>query len=101
MTVMTVDKTHEGIGSQIISIFREGASSDTANITISVGRSCVNQSVKMFAVHPGTGSLVEIDPAQAWFWTRDWLDGELEAENDILVGDYEEFSSIDDFVASL
>jgi hypothetical protein len=55
----------------------------------------------IYAYSPFTNGIVEIDPDQAWFWTREWLDGELEAENDIKTGDYQEYDSVDDFIASL
>ncbi|MBN1148410.1 MAG: hypothetical protein JXA78_14215 [Anaerolineales bacterium] len=101
MTVLTVDETQQNFGAKSIPIFPGSVSSKSSDDTILVGSSRTNQSAKMYAVHPLTNTLVEIDPEQAWFWTRDWLHGELEAENEIRTGNYEEYSSIDDFIASL
>jgi hypothetical protein len=38
---------------------------------------------------------------QAWFWTPKWLEGEGEAEADILEGRVERFVDHEDFVKSL
>ena len=55
-----------------------------------------------FVYCPWCGSeLFEIDPEQAWFWTEEWQKGELEAEEDLREGRYTEYTSMDDFIASL
>ncbi len=41
---------------------------------------------------------VEIDPAQAWFWTPEWQAHEREADEDIAAGRYDDF---EDFIDSL
>jgi len=42
-----------------------------------------------------------IDASQAWFCTRDWQDGELEASEDISAGRVTTFGSTADFLESL
>jgi hypothetical protein len=39
------------------------------------GRSARGGSLRSLAAH-------EVDPGQAWFWTLDWLSGELEADRE-------------------
>ena len=39
----------------------------------------------------------EIDPAQLWFWTEEWQEGERRAEEDLTHGNYEDFNNLDDF----
>ncbi len=41
------------------------------------------------------------DPDQAWFWTPEWLAGELEAEADKAAGRQQVFGSDEDFLAAL
>jgi hypothetical protein len=41
------------------------------------------------------------DPDQAWFWTPEWLAGELAAEADKAAGRQQVFGSGDDFLAAL
>lgn len=43
----------------------------------------------------------EIDPDQAWFWTRDWITGEIEADWDYAEGRYTTYYSDEEFLASL
>lgn len=43
----------------------------------------------------------EIDPDQAWFWTRDWIAGEIEASRDIAAGRTRFYASTEEFLASL
>jgi hypothetical protein len=38
---------------------------------------------------------------QAWYWTPEWQAREREAEADLRAGRYEDFDSMDDFLASL
>lgn len=38
---------------------------------------------------------------QAWFWTKDWQEGEMESEAEYRAGDYETFTSAEDFLAWL
>ena len=44
---------------------------------------------------------VDRDPDQAWFWTPEWLAGELAAEADKAAGRQEAFGSDDDFLTAL
>ena len=45
--------------------------------------------------------LIQIDPDQAWFWTPEWLKGELQAEEDIKNGNYKSYDNIEDFINDL
>ena len=49
-----------------------------------------------YRYNPFTKSVVEIDPSQAWFWTPEWLKGEIEVENEITSGTIEIFDNIED-----
>jgi hypothetical protein len=53
------------------------------------------------AVHPLTGERVAIDPQQRWFWTPRWLAKEVEVEQALQNGEYQDFDTMDDFLASL
>ena len=57
----------------------------------------------VYAVNPFEKErpLVLIDPNQLWFWSKEWLDGELQAEEDLKNGKYEKFDTMEDFVDSL
>lgn len=44
---------------------------------------------------------VEIPKDQAWFWTKEWQEGEREAEEDIRAGRVKTFDNVDDLVADL
>jgi hypothetical protein len=44
---------------------------------------------------------VDRDPDQAWFWTPEWLAGELAAEADKAAGRRQTFGSDEDFLAAL
>jgi hypothetical protein len=43
----------------------------------------------------------EIDPEQAWFWTREWQQREREADKDLATGRVTQFESDEDFLAEL
>ena len=45
--------------------------------------------------------LVEALDAQAWFWTEEWQAGERAVDEYLAAGDTEEFSTMDEFLASL
>lgn len=42
-----------------------------------------------------------IDPEQAWFWTQEWQERELEADEDLAAGRVTRFESDQDFLAEL
>jgi hypothetical protein len=44
---------------------------------------------------------IEINPEQAWFWTREWQSRHYEAEQDLIEGRYEEFDTMDEFIGTL
>lgn len=56
---------------------------------------------KWYTMHPKSGERVEIDPAQAWFWTEEWQAKEREADADLEAGRYDQFDDVDDFMNSL
>jgi len=42
-----------------------------------------------------------IDKDQAYFWTKDWQESELEVAEDIKAGRMERFETMDDLIADL
>ena len=57
-----------------------------------------------FIVEDGTISVVVqklVDRDQAYFWTREWQEGEREADEDIRMGRLKTFDSVDDMIAEL
>lgn len=42
-----------------------------------------------------------LPPDQAWFWTPEWLVGEVEASEDIAAGRFARFMSTEELLASL
>ena len=42
-----------------------------------------------------------IDRSQAYFWTKRWQEGELQAEEDIHAGRVKKFDSVDDLINDL
>ncbi len=45
--------------------------------------------------------LVPFDPEQAYFWTPEWQAAEREVDAQLLAGDYKDFATMEDFIASL
>jgi hypothetical protein len=43
----------------------------------------------------------QLDPDQAWFWTREWLEGEREADADLATGRFRRYESDEAFLAHL
>ena len=43
----------------------------------------------------------DIDPEQAWFWTRDWQDGEREADRDLAEGRFTRYEGDGAFLKHL
>ena len=43
----------------------------------------------------------EIDPDQAWFWTREWQAGERKADEDLAAGRFQRFEADEAFLADL
>lgn len=56
-----------------------------------------NGTYKWYAIHPKTHQRVEIDPAQAWFWTPEWQAKERQVDDDLAAGRYQDFDNTDDF----
>lgn len=67
-----------------------------------LGNSKGRQKAKLHASETSADRrVVEIDPEQAWFWTDEWQAGEREADEDLRLGRYEEFDTIDEMFDSL
>lgn len=49
----------------------------------------------------GQFKLREVDPDQAWFWTRAWQQKEHEADDDLAAGRYKHFYSDEEFLGYL
>ncbi len=45
--------------------------------------------------------LISIDSDQSWFWTHDWLEGELKVNEELKNGDFETFDTMEDFLKGL
>lgn len=45
--------------------------------------------------------MAALEPEQAWYWSAEWQAWEQEADENLAAGDYEEFETVDEFVASL
>lgn len=45
--------------------------------------------------------LIQTEPDQAYYWTPVWQAHEKEAEQDLCLGRYDIFETMDDFIASL
>jgi len=57
-----------------------------------------------FVVEDGTISVVVqklVDREQAYFWRREWQEGEREANEDIRMGRLKIFDSVDDLITEL
>jgi hypothetical protein len=49
----------------------------------------------------GQLKLREVDPDQAWFWTREWQQKEREADADLAASRYKRFHSDEEFLGYL
>jgi hypothetical protein len=56
---------------------------------------------KLVVVLDFVSYLTERDPDQSWFWTPEWQAGERQADEDLQTGNYEDFATMDDLIASL
>lgn len=90
MTVLTIERTQFTLSGP--------SCQDSRVLSDSQSRT---ESGTCYAVHPATRELVEIDPEQRWFWTPEWQAGERMVEEDLRLGRYEDFDSMDDFLQSL
>lgn len=45
--------------------------------------------------------LVDIDPSQSWFWTKEWQEKEREADKSIKNGNVKSFNSADGLIKDL
>ena len=52
------------------------------------------------AIEAWLAELAESDD-QSWFWSPAWQTAEREADEDIRLGRYEDFATMDDFIAAL
>jgi len=44
---------------------------------------------------------IAIDRSQAYFWTNRWQQGEIEVENDLKLGNYQDFDNIEEMIHDL
>ena len=51
-------------------------------------------------VRVGNGN-IQSDPDQGWFWSPEWQAREQQADEDLRLGRYEDFDTMDDFLDSL
>ena len=42
-----------------------------------------------------------IDAQQAWFWSKEWQEGEKEAQADLQAGKVKKFKNVEDLIADL
>jgi len=47
------------------------------------------------------GEVIEIDPNQIWFWSKEWQAGEKKVDQFIERGEIEKFDSMEEFLSSL
>lgn len=55
----------------------------------------------LYVIHPITREPVQIEPEQRWFWREEWQTGELQVEDDLAAGEYQDFENMDDFFADM
>jgi hypothetical protein len=59
----------------------------------------------LFIEIPATSQVAESPPfeddGQSWYWSAEWQAMEKEADENLKNGEYEDFDTIDDFIASL
>lgn len=78
---------------------------ETTSLTLPSHRDNVKK-IPMFSPTPWIVSdearnIIEIDPSQAWFWSKGWQKAFNIAEEDIREGRYRAFHTIDDLLADL
>jgi len=65
----------------------------------------VFKKIKKVLKDPGLGKELAkakaIDTSQAWFWTKEWQEGERKASEDIKKGRVKEFDSVEDLIIDL
>jgi len=75
-----------------------------ASITLTSGierLSLTNAAAYLLTTAADVWTVQEIDPEQAWFWSKTWQGREAEADSEIREGRYEEFDDLDAFLSSL
>ena len=55
----------------------------------------------IYIIHPLTSKVIEVDPSQLWFWSREWQEDERRVDEELRTGQYEEFDNLDDFINTL
>jgi hypothetical protein len=46
-------------------------------------------------------ALIEDDSEQSWFWSESWQAAERKVDEEIASGDYQDFETMDEFIADL
>ena len=101
MTIMNINPTDICITHKVLYGIENMISSTTNTKSIKISGKQSDSSKAMYAFHPTSKRLVEIDPTQAWFWKSSWLKDELEVEKELQSGNFEEFDNINDFIDSI
>ena len=83
-----------------VSVVPRISQSSASHATIGVSASNAERNIE-YRRHPHTGEWVEISPDQRWFWTPEWQAGEREVDVQLEAGEYENFDSMEDFLAAL
>lgn len=86
---------------EVVRVYAGNPSSTTTSDSVVIRGNKVSKSDSLVVYSPFTNSFVEIALEQSWFWTKEWLSGELEVEQDIREGNYVEFDTIEDFIENL
>lgn len=101
MTILTISNSDIGITQKVLKGVEDILFTKTSGNDIKISASQSASSKTVYAFNPVLEIFVEIDPDQAWFWKPEWLAEELNAENELRAGEFEEFDNIDDFIDSL
>lgn len=101
MTVVTLHQNDIDFTQRVFLGVEKMFQTKTSSAFINISSEHSTASRSMYAVHPIANTLVEINPEQAWFWSPEWLKGEMAVDEELRLGDFEEFDNIDDFINSL
>ncbi len=101
MTVLIIHQNDIDFTQRVLLGVEKMFHTKTSSAFINVSGEHGTASKTMYAVHPITNTLVEINPEQVWFWSPEWLAEEMAVDEELRLGEYEEFDNIDDFTDSL
>ena len=101
MTLLNPSNTDIGFTQKACYPIEKLATTKTPSGTVCINKDESDSIKTMYAYNPITKTLVEIDPTQAWFWQPDWLNSELEVNQELSSGNFEEFDDLDALIDSL